>query len=99
MPSIGIDIQTLAKILAKEREPESHDPSVEIIVHLALAYASLEKLRDEEADLEIGGRPLIAPSLERAYREILYVRSRQPGELLDTSIITRYGRYVGEGKV
>jgi len=99
MASIGVSIQTLAKLLYGRQVPATDDLSAEIIVHLALAYAAAEKLRESGVDLELGGRPLVISSLERAYREIQYIRSRMPGNQLDTTLITRYGRYVGEGKV
>ena len=92
------EIGTLGRILAKEQMPLSIDPSQNLLIYLALAFAALSELKDMGADLEFSGRPLVRPALERAYREALEVRRRLPAEHLDTGVVTRFGRYNGHAE-
>ena len=97
MARYGTDIAILAKILA-DRYLQSEDPSQDVIIHLALAFAAVKRLEEKGADLEFRGQHLISPAIERAYREALHVRLNQPVEMLDVTLISRYGRVTGEDK-
>ena len=70
------------------------DDTLEAIYHLALARAAVERLAEKGISLLFNGRPSVLPSLERAYRELLYIRSHLPPENLDISEFSRFGRLV-----
>lgn len=46
---------------------------------LALAINAAERLKDTQGAVsKVNNRPLVVPSLERAFRETLYIRGRLP---------------------
>jgi hypothetical protein len=87
------DIDAIGKRYA-ERYPELDDQSLTIIVHLALAYRAAKRLKNTGATLEIGGRSLVLPTIEKAFREILYIRPELPN--LDASEVSKFGRLLDE---
>lgn len=92
MARYGADIRSLSTALSRGHEL-SDDPSQDIVILLALAYAAAERLREAGVDLTHRGKPLLPDSIERAYREALHVRStRVPKDLLRTDKISRLGR-------
>ena len=98
MKKYGADIRHLAEATCSG--PTSGDPSADVVVLLAQAYAAAERLQEEGVDLMYRGKPLLLGSIKRAFREALEVRSKRvPPEMLDTSVISKLGRYYGEGKV
>jgi hypothetical protein len=92
MARYGADIQSLARVYGG-KFLQTADPSADALLYLALAFAALERLSNRGAvDLTLDGRPLVTPSLERAFREMAYLRSRLPVEWLSDEYITRIGR-------
>lgn len=90
------DISVLAKY-AQSRCVTTGDPSVDVLMCLAAAYAALDRL-SEYADLELGNRTLILDNLVAAYRETLFVRSKRTDtDVLDTQIISKFGRLNTDG--
>ncbi len=73
----------IARVLGRFQDIDSvRDWSEEILMFLALAYNAAQRLKDEQgsAALELTNVALISPSIERAFRETLYVRRRQSEE-------------------
>jgi hypothetical protein len=92
MARYGADIRALGRRFVG-RFPASDDPTRDALVYLALAYTAIDGLRERaESVLELQNRLLILPSIERAYRETLHVRSQLPPVWLDTTEISRFGR-------
>lgn len=71
---------------------ESGDPSIDLIFHLAMAYGAMLRLEELSVPVQENGRSLVIPSLERAYREAVHIRSRINLDILDTRVFSRYGR-------
>jgi hypothetical protein len=95
----GTDIETLSRTCLQGL-PESEDPSHDALIALALAYRAAKRLEEKGADLELGGRPLIIPSIERAYREVMHVRKSLNVDWLKVDLISKFGRLVnGKSKV
>ncbi len=89
----GADVQVLASYFSGE---QSDDASLDLLKHIALAWASAKRLQDQGVDLNLKGQPLVLSTLEKAYREALHVRStRVPNETLDVSKLTKLGRING----
>jgi hypothetical protein len=86
----SVDINRLG-LLMYEPGP---DPSVDVLTHLARAYAAVQHIIDSGADTSLSGNQLVIPAIERAYREALYLRTRLPKDGLDETLITRFGRLV-----
>lgn len=98
MKGYSTSLATLARVYAKKHPEVSDDPTVELLIHLALAQRALERLQEMGAVLEYQNRSLVNPSLERAYHDTLWIRRNMPVEWVDTSEITRFGRFVGNAE-
>jgi hypothetical protein len=97
MVRYGAAIQALSAFF-KGSSFKSTDPSLDALVHLSLAWDAVTRLQNNGVDLSQGGQPLILPTVERAYREALHVRStRVPKDQLDTSVLSKLGR-INSGK-
>jgi len=93
----GADIATLAKHFS---ETDSADPTVDLVKHLALAWRAASRLREMGVSLDMSNKRdgIVVPTIEKAYREALHVRSRLPSSVIDVSNISRLGRINhGEG--
>lgn len=90
------DISVLANY-AQSRCITTDDPSVDVLMCLAAAYAALDRLSDH-ADLEFSSRTLVLDNLVAAYREALFVRSkRMDTDVLNTQTISKFGRLNTDG--
>ena len=77
MPAYGDSLQAWADRL-NGMLPTSgrRDWSIEVAVHLGLAYAALEKLKALGIETTAGRKPLVSEALETAWRELLFIRLR-----------------------
>jgi hypothetical protein len=99
MTRYGTGIDTLADML-DDRCKLSDDPSLDVIIHLALALGATRRIKENWGDAQIDGRPPVILRIEQAYREIMHVRSSiLPNEMLDVSAITKFGRVIDESKI
>jgi len=77
------NISSIIKALKKETDLETdRDWSEELLIYLALAYHAFKQLEKTEP-LNHQGRAIVKPSLDRAWREALFVRlhlSTKPSE-------------------
>lgn len=90
----GEDITTVARVLGSAL-PQTDDPSYDVLVFLSAAYAAASRLKEKGANLSISPKqPILISTIERAYREALYVRLRIPVAWLNVDILTRFGRLV-----
>jgi len=91
MTKYHADALKIARALEKSY-PQTGDDSQDALIYTALALQSLERLTNRGADLTHKGRPLAVPLLERAYRELLYIRTRLPHDWLNTEVLSKFGR-------
>lgn len=90
--SIGATPQQLASVAATGM-PTSGDPSQDLLVFLAMAHDAALRLQSSGIDLQFDRRVLSVDAIQQAYREALFIRSKRvPNELLDTRLLTKYGR-------
>jgi len=88
----GTDIATVANSV--EGVELSTDPSLDVLLAIAVAYKAVLKMEELGVDLEFSGRELIKQHLEKAYREAAHVRKGIEEDWLDVSKITKFGRLV-----
>lgn len=69
------------------------DPTLTALFHLARAWELLIELESSGEDITLGNKTVGLPTLERAWKEILLIRSRLPEELLTNEFMDRYGRF------
>jgi len=82
--SYGVSLDKFARLL---EEDVGEDPTLLIAIYLGLAYQQVEKMIADGLDLST----VLLPSLERAWRENLFIRhSEEPGTL-DDGLLTKYG--------
>lgn len=75
--------------------PGSGDPVQDALFHLAMAYYFTMRALEDGADMQVGGRPIVYPTIERAYREMAHVRlSARAYKVNTTPYLTRLGRLV-----
>lgn len=89
----GSHIAHLAHVLDSET-PVEDDPTFAIAKHLAMAWTYLERIEKSGELIEFNGQPLVKPSIERAWRELLHLRQKVTSKGMDTAILTRFGRVV-----
>ena len=89
---IGQRIGQLAARLSRSI-PDAEDQTLYAACQVALAWRSVVALEAMGVNLEFKGQPLVLPHLERAYREIMRIRSKLPEDLLDTTQVDKYGRF------
>ena len=75
------------------------DWSMEVAVHLGLAYAALEQVKALGIQMKAGNKPLVTEALETAWRELLFIRMRnippdQLGDVPRIVTLTRTGRII-----
>lgn len=87
-----LNLDRLSKKVIEQGPLVTNDDSYEALFHLSSAYNAIKRLESKGIDIEFNGKPLILPSIERAFREVLHIRKDLPNGMLDTSIISKYGR-------
>ena len=98
MPSFGASLEEFSTQLESFFNQEERDFSMDIVIHLALAYLSYKRLEKLGIHFEVANKPTILPGLERAWRELLYLRiSSIPAEMMMSDIdrplyLTRTGQ-------
>lgn len=90
----GTGIDTLAKVAVANT---TSDPSQDVLVSLAMAYAAMKRLEAKGVDITLNGEPLVLPFIQRAYREAVHLRKEITEDWIDESLLTRGGRLV-DGK-
>lgn len=91
MSKYGVGIDQFAHILAKD-STLGKDISLDIAVHLAKAWLAMQELKKSGADITFQDRELVFPYLERAWRDLIKIRSGLPADSLDVKDLSRYGR-------
>ena len=98
MPAFGVSLEEFAGKLEPFFNQQGRDWSMDIAIHLAMSYLAFKKLEELGINFEVGQRKTILPSLERAWRELLYQRiSNIPAEVTMDDVdrplyLTRTGR-------
>lgn len=72
--------------------PETGDPSLDAVYYLAMLHGAIQRMEQAGVDMKAGNKPLITQAVNRAYRELVHVRSRINLDWLDNSVYSRYGR-------
>ncbi len=104
MPAFGDSLEALAAHLEVLAPEGLRDWSIDAAIYLGLAFLAVQRLENIGVDTRIRNRPLILPSLEQAWRELLYVRlNKIPVEVILGDIdrpltLTRAGRIVDESQ-
>ena len=100
MPAYGASLEEWAEALEQLAPAGRRDQSMEIAVHLGLAFLALQRLKRMGVDIRLAGKPLMERWLEQAWREYLYLRLHNvPIEMVQNDIerpvsLTRAGRIV-----
>jgi hypothetical protein len=84
----GDGLRAFADALLKT-EPESgeRDWSVDLVYHLAKALIALDHLVEGGTNIVFNKRALVAPKLEEAFRQVLYMRSKRiPRTIMENDI-------------
>lgn len=100
------NLKNFSRILTRKQEyfsEESRDWSIDVAIHLALAFYSLKKLEESGVDLKLRNRFLILPSLIRAFRELLHLRKDIPVDIMSNDIerkitLSKYGEILDAEK-
>lgn len=89
----GVD-KIIKRLFDSENLQGDKDWSEEILIYIALAIYAYDQLKDVE-DTTFQNRELIRPSLERAWREALWLRQRLTSDLDQKGVrdfkLTRFG--------
>ena len=100
MPVYGDSLKDWADRLKDLGPGGRRDWSIDVAVHLGLAYAALEQLKILGIETTAGQRQLVEKALEEAWREILFIRMRNvPVEIVQSDVpryvtLTRNGRII-----
>lgn len=78
--------------LFQGRDYPSDDPTLDALIHLALAFRAMQRLKEKQVDLTFQNCPLVIPSIIKAYRELIFIRSRLQVSWLLTDIISKFGK-------
>ena len=77
----GAGIGAFADAIRKQFTPKGpRDWSMELAYHLAEALIALQKLREEKTQTTYRRGQLIEPSLDKAWRELIFIRQRYVSE-------------------
>ncbi len=104
MPAYGDSLESWAKRMSALVPDGDRDWSIDAAIYLGLAFSAVLRLEKLGVDPALRNRPLIIPSLEQAWRELLYVRlNKIPIEFILRDIdrpltLTRTGRIVDENQ-
>lgn len=90
----GNKVQQLAALI-EDKAPVDGDLSFKAAIFTALAWLAIQKIYNEHGVEQFmsAKRPLVTIFLERAWRDILELRSRQDPGTLDKSFMSQFGRF------
>lgn len=75
---------------------ETGDPTLDAVYYLAMLQGALQRMEKDGLETRLGREPLLSPALERAYRDVIHIRSRVNAEWLNDTVYSRYGRLYPE---